>query len=84
MSDGSLIEPHISLTGIWDFDKDKTASVGGLLVGTDDFRMRVEAGVLVRTPTGLGLRATVAYDGIGDDNFHALSGQLWVNVPLPN
>ena len=79
---GATMEPHASLTGIWDFDKDKTASVGGLLVGTNDFRGRVEGGVTLREANGPSVRASLSYDGIGDPNFHAVGAQLWVNMPL--
>jgi hypothetical protein len=84
--DGAILEPHVSFTGMWDFDKEdnNVANVGGLLVGDQDFRVKTEAGLLVHTPdiSDASFRATVSYDGIGDDDFSAWGGQLWVNWPL--
>ena len=79
---GSTMEPHVSLMGIWDFDKDAVESVGGLLVGTTDFRGRVEGGLIFRDVKGPSVRASLSYDGIGDPNFRAVGTQLWINVPL--
>lgn len=81
-SDGTIIEPHVSFTGMWDFDKDSTATVGGLTTSRDDFRVKVEGGLMVRATDGLSARATVSYDGIGSDDLNAWGGQLWLSVPL--
>jgi len=80
--DGSIVEPHISFTGMWDFDKTATTSIGGLTVSNDDFRVKVEGGVIVRAPTGFSMRTTLSYDGLGSDDFGAWGGQVWVNLPL--
>lgn len=80
--DGSVVEPHVSFTGMWDFDKDATTTINGLTVSNDDFRVKVEGGVIVRAPTGLSFRTTLSYDGLGADDFSAWGGQVWVNVPL--
>jgi hypothetical protein len=37
---------------------------------------------MLMMPEGASVRATGAYDGIGSDDFHAYSGQMWVNLPL--
>jgi len=86
-TDGSILEPHISFTGMWDFDEDDDAdiaSVGGLLVSDDDFRVKIEAGLLAHNPnfSAASFRGTVSYDGLGDNDFSAWGGQLWVNWPL--
>src|SRR5262249_3643260 len=84
--DGAILEPHISFTGLWDFDKkdDASATINGLLVSQNDIRAKVETGLLVHmpNPSAASFRATVSYDGIGDDDFHAWGGQVWVNWPL--
>jgi hypothetical protein len=78
---GSSIEPHVAVSGIWNFDSDDLY-VNGVLADTDESRARVEGGLLITTPSGIGLRAVAAYDGIGADDFEAVSGSLWINVPL--
>jgi outer membrane autotransporter protein len=79
---GTIVEPHISFTGMWDFDKNARTSVGGMLVSNDDFRVKVEGGVIVRAASGLAFRTTVSYDGLGSDNFGAWGGQAWLSLPL--
>lgn len=81
LDSGAVLEPHIGLTGIWNFDTDDLV-VGGVLVESQESRARVEGGLLYRAPTGLAMRAAVSYDGIGADDFEAVSGQMWINVPL--
>lgn len=80
-ADGTLIEPHVAISGIWNFDADDL-SFNGTLYETDEARAKVEGGILIYTPAGWGLRAAGAYDGIGASDFDAYSGSLWVNVPL--
>ncbi len=81
-SDGSIIEPHMALQGLWDFEKPDTLTLGNQVVGPDDFRGKLQAGVMVMMPEGASVRATGSYDGIGSDDFHAYGGQMWVNLPL--
>jgi len=80
-SDGSTLEPHIGIKGIWNFQTDELV-VNGVVVDTDESRAQVEGGVLYRTPSGLAVRGALAYDGIGGDDFESYTGQLWVNIPL--
>ncbi|MEW5963810.1 MAG: autotransporter domain-containing protein [Pseudomonadota bacterium] len=81
LDSGAILEPHVSLTGIWNFDTDDVR-IGGVLVQSDETRARIEGGLIYRTPMGFAMRGAVAYDGIGGDDFEAVSGQLWVSVPL--
>jgi outer membrane autotransporter protein len=81
-SDGSAIEPMVSLQGLWDFEKPDVLTIGDEIVGPDDFRGKVEAGVMFSMPDGASVRATGNYDGIGSNDFRAYGGQLWVNLPL--
>ncbi len=78
---GTRIEPHASLSGIWNFDSDDLV-INGALVNTNDSRGRVEAGVLVTPPRGWSFRAAANYDGIGGDDFESYGGSLWLNIPL--
>ena len=79
--DGMIVEPHVAFTGMWDFDKDSTTTVGGLTTSIDDFRVKVEGGLMVRATNGMSGRAALTYDGIGSDDLTAWGGQLRLNVP---
>ena len=81
-SDGTIIEPHISFEGLWDFDRENNFVIGGLTLSTDQFRGKVEGGVLIKSVGGVSIRATGNYDGIGADNFNAYGGEVWLNIPL--
>jgi len=80
-SDGTLVEPHLGISGIWNFDSDDLI-IDGVVVETNASRAKLDGGILVRRPDGMGLRAAVSYDGIGASDFEAWSGQVWLNVPL--
>ena len=77
----SIIEPHVAISGIWNFDSDDLY-VNGVLADSDESRARVEGGLLITTLSGIGLRGAAGYDGLGTDDFEAVSGSLWINVPL--
>ena len=81
-ADGTIIEPHAALVGMWDFDKPDALVFADEIVGTDDFRGKVQGGVLFTMPSGYTVRATGSYDGLGSGDFDAYGGQLWVNMPL--
>ena len=78
---GTTIEPHASITGIYNFDTDDLV-INGVQVQSDESRAKVEAGVLIMTQEGWGVRAAGHFDGIGGDDFSSYGGSLWVNVPL--
>lgn len=80
-NDGSVLEPHIGIKGIWNFQTDDLV-VNRVIVDTDESRAQVEGGLLYRTPSGFAVRGALAYDGIGADDFESCTGQLWVNIPL--
>lgn len=81
-SDGTLIEPHVALYGLWDFHGAESVTIAGFTETIDDLRAEIEAGVTMRRTDGIALRASLAYDGIGASNFEAISGRLWLNVPF--
>lgn len=78
---GMIVEPHIALNGIWNFDSDDLV-INGVLTETEETRAEIEGGVMVTTASGWAFRAAGRYDGIGGDDFEAYGGSLWVNVPL--
>lgn len=80
-SDGTLVEPHLGISGIWNFDSDDLV-INGAVVETNKSRAKLDGGIVVRRQEGMGLRAAVSYDGIGESDFEAWSGQLWLNIPL--
>ncbi len=79
---GADIEPFVGLKGVWDFDKDDTGTIGGFVVGNDDWRGRAEAGAVIAAPWGLSVRAAGAYEGIGDSSLKLYQGELTVSAPL--
>ncbi len=83
-ADGSVMSPHLSITGIWDFDKAETVDIAtGLAAGSDDdLRTRVDAGVAVRMLNGWSLNGEGFYDGIGADDLEAYGGSVTLVVPL--
>jgi outer membrane autotransporter protein len=78
---GTTYEPHVSLEGIWDFDRPNAPTVGGVRVSDKELHARVKGGVLARSPNGVNVRAVASYDGIGS-TFRAVGGQLWLSMPL--
>jgi len=81
LKDETLVEPHIGLTGIWNFHSDELVT-DGATVTPNSTHAKVEGGVTFRSPSGASMRAAVAYDGIGDNNLSATTGKLWLNIPL--
>ncbi len=81
-ANGAIYEPHLALKGMWDFDKSDATTIGGLIVGSDDFRAKAEAGMLARWPNGYSFRIVGTYDGIGSNSLHAVGTQIWLNVPF--
>lgn len=75
-------EPHVSLQGIWDFAGDDTVSVGGLVVNTQKARGKIGGGLRVTAASGVSVRTSAAYDGLGDKDFDAYQGQVFVVVPF--
>jgi len=77
-----MYEPQFSLKGVWDFQRPDVPTVSGLVVSPDSLHARAELALLAKAANGFSLRGAVAYDGIGTNNFHDISGRIWVNVPL--
>jgi hypothetical protein len=81
-SDGTAYEPMVALTGQWDFERPQVAALDGALVSDHAFHVRAEAGLLMRSATGLSGRIAVTYDGIGSDSLHAYGAQVSIRMPL--
>ena len=84
LEDGTLLKPFFALEGIWTFEASANEdSVNqGEFVTEEGLRGRVKAGMDLIKP-GLGEFSTeISYDGIGDDDFEAWSGKVWLTIPL--
>ncbi len=81
--DKSMLEPFVGLKGIWDFARTTDApTIAGQAVGGEPIRARVEGGVTFKSASGVLLRGSGAYDGIGDSHFRAIQGGVFVIWPI--
>jgi outer membrane autotransporter protein len=83
LDDGTLIQPHMSVDVIWNFDSsDEVVNFGGTLEGPEEVRGRIEVGIKAQLAGTLSIDVSGTYDGIGSDNFSAYGGQMRVNLPF--
>jgi outer membrane autotransporter protein len=80
-SAGTIFEPHVALSGVWDF-KETAQVVNGQTFSPDELSANLAAGVIVRTRGGTALRSILTYEGIGDGDFEAISGTVLITVPF--
>ena len=82
-SDGTLVEPRLKASAIWNFeDSGSAAAFGGTLTGPQELRAKVEAGVGVRFNDGVSVDLSGSYDGIGSSEYSARSVALSARFPL--
>jgi outer membrane autotransporter protein len=82
-ADGTVVTPHLAISGIWDFNKAEIVDVStGLAAGSDDLRGQVEGGVSVRMANGWSVSGAGFYDGIGANELDIFGGSVKVSVPL--
>ncbi|MEZ5924088.1 MAG: autotransporter domain-containing protein [Hyphomicrobiaceae bacterium] len=81
-AEGDTFEPHIAIKGLWDIGGNLDTTVNGIEAGRNELRGKIEGGFLAQSAYGPSVRLTFSYDGIGDDDFTAYGGQMWLNVPL--
>jgi hypothetical protein len=80
---GGAVEPRVGLEAIWNFESsDDVADFGGTLAGPQEVRGRVELGIAAQLTDGLTLDLSSSYDGIGSDNYDALTGRAMLRMPL--
>lgn len=81
---GAILQPHIAIKGIWDFDEAEIVNLTtGLTEGsTDEVRARVNGGIAARFESGWSVTGEGFYDGIGTDDLEAYGGSIKVNMPL--
>ena len=76
-----MLEPHLALTGLWEFDGEE-GIVAGLVASEDDLRARVKAGILAQSVGGATFRVVGTFDGIGGGGYDAFGAQAWLSIPL--
>jgi len=83
MANGTIIEPALGLTGLWDFAGDGDVAVAGTPVAASHDRLRgkVETGAEISFPAGASLRLSGSYDGIGT-SAHAYAAAFRFSEPL--
>ncbi len=80
---GIAIEPFASIEGIWTFSEEGSDDlVVDTLAGNNELRGKVGVGVKALTAGGTTLSISGSYDGLGDDAFQAISGELRLAIPL--
>ncbi len=82
-ADGSSIEPRAKLEAIWNFAHSASGALPGEdAAAPDDWRGRVELGLKMQSTGGIVLDLSSGYDGLGSDNYHAVTGKVTARVPL--
>ncbi|WP_159436598.1 autotransporter domain-containing protein [Pseudovibrio sp. Tun.PSC04-5.I4] len=84
LSAKTVLEPHFGGQVIWNF-ANRTSATGvpsSKSDGTNNLRARAELGLKISMPNGIGADLQGSYDGIGSDDFEAISGRMRVNIPL--
>ena len=83
LANGTMLEPHVGLEAIWNFESsDRVADFGGTLSGPEEVRGRIEVGLRSRLPSGVGFDISGSYDGIGSSTFQAMGGKATLRVPF--
>ena len=84
LSGNATFEPFVGVKAVWDFVRPDAALAATALAPVQDaIRGRVEAGATYVAPSGISVRATGAYDGVGSSTERsAVQGQATVQIPL--
>ena len=72
--------PRVGIKGVWNFAHDNGALVSGMEVGASDFRGKAEAGLSVSDTSGISLDLSGSYDGLGDNDYSAISGRAMLTI----
>ena len=83
-SDGMIVEPSLTVQGLWDFDPADLVDIddGSSYASAEDLRARVEAGMRLSMGTGYNFNLSAFYDGIGVDEVDSYGGSVSVRIPL--
>lgn len=80
--DGSLLQPSIGVSGVWNFGVDEGASSQGYTLGNNDLRGRVDAGFSLTNLNGTNISANAFYDGLGIDDYESMGGKVKLSIPI--
>ncbi|RME95063.1 MAG: autotransporter domain-containing protein [Alphaproteobacteria bacterium] len=81
LGEGRHLEVFAEPRGVWDFDFDNYI-VNGAALGSDEFRGRVDSGVIIGGPGGLRFQMSGFVDGLGSGDFEAygVKGRLRIRL----
>lgn len=82
LDDGTLVQPSIGISGVWNFGIRDNAASQGFALGNGDLRARFNGGLSATNSLGWKLTLTGFYDGIGIDNYDSYGGSVRLTVPL--
>lgn len=83
LDNGVIVDPYVSLHGLYDFQTEGRVAVSQTVsTKQGTLRARVGGGVTVNFGNGAHAQVGIAYDGIGEDDYEAISGHARVAVPL--
>lgn len=86
LSHDVMLEPNFGAQLVWNFDNSADAAGINLLdrevIGPDGLRGRVEVGLRATTSSGLSVNLSGAFDGIGADDYHAVTGRGEIHMPF--
>lgn len=83
MDNGVIVDPYVSLHGLYDFQTEGRVAVSQTVsTKQGTLRARVGGGVTVNFGNGAHAQVGIAYDGIGEDDYEAVSGHARVAIPL--
>ncbi len=81
-SDGTSVEPELSLSGEWDFKNPDVIVPGSFYVRHAVLHARIQAGLQVHGGDGLSVRVMASYDGLGTSSFSNFGAQFWIFIPV--
>ncbi|MEM7425148.1 MAG: autotransporter domain-containing protein [Pseudomonadota bacterium] len=81
-AEGLVISPHLTVSGLYDFNRARQVNAQGLTVTSSRVRGKLEAGLNIRTSDDWQIEAEGFYDGIGRQHFESYGGSLSLTVPL--
>jgi hypothetical protein len=82
LEDGAMLEPHIGLKGVWNHAENDGPAPLDNAGDNDAFQVRMELGVTLQMQSGISMRASGSYEGLGGSQFSAHEGWASVTIPL--
>ena len=79
---GTVFEPLLGIKGLWDFATDNSQTAASAAPAGSGLRFSLELGAQLKLPSGVMLRGTGSFEGLGDNHLQSYHGQASVTVPL--